>query len=406
MMPTARLSRFRRGIAALAALTLTAPALADTSCRGGESFARWLDGFKQEAAGQGIHRQVLALLDGVTLDPRVLKNDRGQPSLSQSFVQFADRLISADRLNRGRALLARHAGTFARTERDFGVPGPVIAAFWGLETDYGGYMGEYQALRSLTTLAYDCRRAAHFRAELLDALRIVARGDLRPEEMRGAWAGELGQVQFTPSNYLSYAVDYDGDGRRDLVGSVPDALASAAKLIRSLGWAPGEPWLEEVRITAATPLDQSARAVRHPRGFWARSGVSRGDGSPLPADRMPAALILPMGRSGPAFLAYRNFDIYWEWNQSSNYSLTAAYFATRLAGAPPLRRGQPGPMLSAAELKELQTRLNAAGFDAGTPDGRLGEATRNGVRAAQLRLGMPADGFPTPDLLQRLRAGL
>jgi lytic murein transglycosylase len=339
-------------------------------------------------------------------DPRVAKADKGQPSLSQSFLQFADRLISAERLKRGAALLKQHAPTFKRIEGEFGVPGPVIAAFWGLETDYGSFMGDYDSLRALATLAYDCRRSDLFRGELVDALRILDRGDLRAEDMRGAWAGELGQVQFTPSNYLKFAVDFDGDGRRNLVGSVPDALASAARFIRSLGWQPGEPWLEEVRVPANVPWDQSARAIRHPRQFWRDAGITRADGSPLPGDAIETALLLPLGRTGPAFLAYRNFDIYWEWNQSSNYSLTAAYLATRLAGAPPMHRGKVPAMLSSAELAEVQTRLATAGIDAGTADGRLGEATRNGVRAAQLRLGMAPDGFPTQEFLRRLRDGL
>ncbi|HEX9905889.1 MAG TPA: lytic murein transglycosylase, partial [Propylenella sp.] len=329
------------------ALSEANPALADTSCRGGQDFDNWLDGVREEAGRAGISSRALSALDGITLDARVLKQDRGQPSLSQSFLEFADRILSADGFRRGRSMLDRHAETLARIERDYGVPSAVIVAFWGLETDYGGFLGEFSSLRSLATLAYDCRRPDYFGAQLIDALRILDRGDLAPAEMRGAWAGELGQVQFTPSNYLRYAVDYDGDGRRNLVGSVPDALASTASYLRSLGWRPGGPWLEEVRVADAVPWQEAARAIRQPRSFWAAVGVSRADGSALPADSVPAALILPMGRLGPAFLAYENFGIYWEWNQSSNYSLAAAYFATRLAGAPQMNRGKAPAILSA-----------------------------------------------------------
>ena len=239
---------------------------------------------RQEAAGAGISERTLAALDGLTFDDRVLKQDRGQPTLSQSFLDFADRVVSADRLARGRALLKKHAETFARIERDFGVPGPVIAAFWGLETDYGAFTGDFSSLRSLATLAYDCRRPDHFRAELIDALQLLESGDLVPEEMTGAWAGELGQVQFTPSNYLKYAVDYDGDGRRDLVGSVPDALASTANYLKAIGWRANEPWLEEVRVGEGVPWQEAARANLKPRSFWAAAGVTRADGSALPAD--------------------------------------------------------------------------------------------------------------------------
>jgi lytic murein transglycosylase len=279
----------------------------------------------------------------------------------------------------------------------------VIVAFWGLETDYGAFMGDFSSLRSLATLAYDCRRSDLFREELIDALRIIDRGDLAPGQMRGAWAGELGQVQFTPSNYMEFAVDYDGDRRHDLVGSVRDALASTANYIRHLGWRRGEPWLEEVRVSDQVPWQESARAIKHPRSFWAAVGVTRADGSPLPADRTPTALLLPMGRLGPAFLAYANFGIYWEWNQSSNYSLAAAYFATRLGVAQRMNRGDAPAILSAGEMREMQERLNARGFDTGTPDGRLGEITRAAVKQAQLAFGLPADGYPTPELLELLR---
>jgi lytic murein transglycosylase len=378
-------------------------AQADTSCRGGQSFERWLAEFRREAAREGISERALAALDGVTYDQRVLKQDRGQPTLSQSFLEFAGRVASSDRLSRGRSLLKKHAETFARIERDYGVPGPVITAFWGLETDYGGYMGDFSSLRSLATLAYDCRRPDYFRHELIDALALLDSGDLEPDEMRGAWAGELGQVQFTPSNYRRFAVDYDGDGRRDLVGSVPDALASTANYLKSLGWRRGEPWLEEVRVSEGVPWAEAARAIRQPRSFWAAVGVTRADGSALRADRTPAALLLPMGRLGPAFLAYQNFGVYWEWNQSSNYSLAAAYFATRLAGAPPMARGDAPPILPPKEMREVQERLSALGYDAGEPDGRLGEITRAAVKKAQAKFGLPADGYPTRDLLKKLR---
>ena len=376
---------------------------ADTACRNGESFDAWLGKFRQEAAGKGLSRATLAMLDGLSVDQKVLDQDRAQPSLSQSFLDFADRVVSADRLARGRALLKKYADVFAKVERDTGVPGPVIVAFWGLETDYGAFRGNYSSLRSLATLAYDCRRPDLFRAELHDALKLIESGDLKPAEMKGAWAGELGQVQFKPSNYLTYAVDYDGDGRRDLVDSVPDALASTGNYLKALGWRASEPWLEEVRVADTVPWAEAARGIPKPRTFWAAAGVTRADGSALPADDTPAALLLPMGRLGPAFLGYANFAVYWEWNQSSNYTLAAAYFATRLAGAPRLNRGDAPPILALDEMRELQERLNAAGHEAGDADGRLGEITRAGVKRAQLKFSLPPDGYPTKELLEKLR---
>jgi lytic murein transglycosylase len=376
---------------------------ADASCRDGESFAGWLAAFRNEAASAGISARALAALDGVAVDERVLRQDRGQPSLAQSFLHFADRVVTAERLSRGRALLQQHAATLAKVEREFGVPGPVIVAFWALETDYGSFMGDFPLLSSLATLAYDCRRPEAFRAELMDALRILDRGDVRPSQLKGSWAGAFGHVQFTPSTYMKFAVDYDGDGRRDIIDSVPDALASAGKFIKSLGWRAGEPWLQEVRVADTVPWREAARGIFRKRGFWAAAGVSRADGSPLPADAVPAALILPMGRLGPSFLAYENFPVFWEWNNSSNYILSAAYLATRLAGAPRMERGNAPPILSTEEMRELQERLNAMGYNTGTPDGRLGEQTRAGVKQAQLNFGLPADGYPTRELLELLR---
>ncbi len=403
LTPDRRIRSIAKAALALALGLAVVPASADTSCRGGQSFENWLEQFRHEAGAAGLSPRALAALDGIAFDENVLRQDQSQPSLSQSFLEFVDRVVSADRLTRGRALLGEHSATLSGIEREFGVPGPVIVAFWGLETDYGAFTGGFSSLRSLVTLAYDCRRPDYFRAELVDALRIVESGDLAPEQLQGAWAGELGQVQFTPSNYLKYAVDYDNDGRRDLVGSVPDALASTANYLKALGWRAGEPWLEEVRVVDGMPWWKAARGLFEPRAFWAALGVTRADGSPLPADRAPSALMLPMGRLGPAFIAYENFGVYWEWNQSSNYSLAAAYFATRLAGEPRMNRGNAPAILSAAEMQEVQERLNAIGYEAGTPDGRLGELTRAGVKQAQLAFGLPADGYPTRELLQRLR---
>ncbi len=389
-------------VALAAALIGAAPARADTSCRN-ESFAAWLGGVKKEAAKAGISERTLAALNGLRRDERVLKVDRTQAGLSKSFLDYASGVVTGGRLKQGRAMLQKYSRTLARIEREYGVPAPVIVAFWGLETDFGGYMGNAPLLTSLATLAYDCRRPEAFRAELINALLLLERGDLTLAEMKGSWAGAVGQVQFTPTNYLKYAVDYDGDGRRDLVGSVPDALASSANYLRSIGWRANEPWLEEVQVSDAVPWREAARENLRPRNFWAAVGVTRRDGSALPADKLPAALLLPMGRLGPAFLGYSNFLIFWEWNQSSNYSLAAAYFATRLAGAPRLDAGKAPAILSSAEMREVQERLNALGHAAGEPDGRLGEITRSGVKAAQLAYGLPADGYPTKELLQLLR---
>ncbi len=394
----------RRGLAAamLFAAAGSGPATA-ASCQT-MSFERWLDGVRQEAAAQGLSPSTLAALNGLAFDPAVVRRDHGQGVFQQSFLQFSDRMAAAYRIQQGGAMLKRHADLFARIEKQYGVPGAVLASFWGLESDFGSNNGKYPILRAVATLAYDCRRPQFFRTQLIDALRIIERGDLRASEMIGDWAGELGPLQFTPSDYYKYAVDFDGDGRRDLIRSVPDLLASGANFLAGLGWKRGEPWLQEVRVSESVPWEQADLSIKHPRAQWARWGVTYADGRPLPADNLSAALLLPMGRYGPAFLAYSNFQAYLGWNASLVYSTTAAYLATRIAGAPPMRRGSPNiAVLSAVQILDMQRLLVQRGFSSAAPDGKFGLTTRAGVRAAQVKLGLPADSYPTAELIERLR---
>lgn len=399
----------KAALAAAFALALPGAALAQQSCgNSAAGFGPWLEGFKRQAIAQGVSPQAVeAGLRGITYDPDVVALDRRQGVFAQSFFQFSDRMVANYRIQQGRQHIQRNPALFERIERQFGVPGAVLVAFWGLETDFGANMGDKQTIRSVATLAWDCRRAEMFRTQLMAALRIIDRGDLTPQTMRGPWAGELGSFQFLPDHYLNFGVDYDGDGRVDLLRSAPDALASAANYIRSLGWKPGQPWLEEVRVPKNIPWEQADLSVRIPRSQWARMGVVRAGGGQLPADQLPAALLLPMGRNGPAFLAYPNFDVFTEWNNSLVYATSAAYLASRVAGAGAFNRGQGKdiPVLSMAQAKELQTLLNARGHHVGRIDGIVGAATRQAIKVEQMRLGMPADSYPTPELLASLRAG-
>ena len=369
------------------------------------SFERWLEGVRQEAVAQGISPSTIsAAQEWMTFDPAIVSRDHGQGVFQQSFLQFSDRMVSRDRLTQGPRLMQKYAGLFARIEQQYGVPAAVLVAFWGLESDFGSNNGKYPILRAVTTLAYDCRRPEFFRTQLFDALRIIERGDLRPTEMIGDWAGELGGMQMTPSDYYKYAVDFDGDGRRDAVHSVPDTMASAANFLAGLGWRRGEPWLQEVRVPGELPWEQADVSIKHPRSQWAHWGVTLPDGRPLPADNLPASLLLPMGRFGPAFLAYPNFQAFLGWNQAFVYATTAAYLATRLDGAPPIHRGTGNvATLSGSQVLELQQLLAQRGYLSGKVDGKLGLTTRAAVRQAQLKLGIPADSYPTPDLLNRLR---
>lgn len=394
-------------IAAVAAAALAAAvtgAGAQTCQNNPSAFPAWLDALRAEARAAGISPQAVALLNGVTFDQSIVNRDRAQGVFAQSFLEFSDRMVSSYRLETGARLLREHAALFARVEQDYGVPGPVIAAFWALETDFGANNGDFAIVPALATLAFDCRRPDEFRPQLLDALRLVDRGDLAPADLVGAWAGEMGQVQFRPTEYLATGVDYDGDGRVDLFRSVPDILASSANLLAHHGWRRGEPWLEEVTLTRALPWEEADAYTQHPRSDWAAWGVVRRDGSALPPDRVPTSLLLPMGRNGPAFLAYENFyRVYLEWNQSMVYTTTAAYLATRLAGAPRVSPGAGVTPLSIEAARELQTLLAGRGHDVGRIDGVIGAQTRAAVRAEQLRLGLPADGYPDQRLLSELR---
>jgi lytic murein transglycosylase len=398
--------RARIRLLTVAAVLLTAgPALA-ASCRNSESFERWLTAFREEAAANGISRSTIAsALDGMTYDPEIVRRDHGQGVFQQSFLQFSDRMAASYRIVDGKRLMHKYADLFARIEQKYGVPAPVLVSFWGLESDFGTNNGKFSVLRSVATLAYDCRRPDFFRPQLMDGLRIIDRGDLTADEMVGDWAGELGGMQITPSDYYRYAVDFDGDGRRDAVHSVPDTLASAANFLVGLGWKRGEPWLQEVRVPPDLPWEQADLSIQLPRSKWAALGVTLADGHPLPTDSMLASLLLLMGRNGPAFLAYPNFQAYLGWNSALVYATTAAYLATRLEGAPPVHRGNGRvPTLSPGQITELQRLLARHGFADGNADGKLGLATRAGVRKAQMKLGLPADSYPTADLIERLRA--
>jgi len=405
-----RLTAFT-GAVALAVLALgvaafSAPAQAvPANCRNTANFDRWLNQFKREAVAQGIKPQTVAEVSPYLIfDPAIVRRDRGQGVFQQSFLQFSDRMVAPYRIQGGGMLLKRYADLFARIEKRWGIPGPVLVAFWGLESDFGRTTGNYNTFTALATLAYDCRRPDFFRTQLFDALRIVERGDLTLDEMKaGDWAGEVGAMQFTASDYYKHAVDFDGDGKRDLVRSVPDTVASAANFLASFGWNRGEPWLQEVRVPANMPWQEADLTIQHPRSQWAAWGVTAARGA-LPADTMPASLLLPMGRLGPAFLAYNNFKAFLGWNSAFVYSTTVAYYATRLSGAPPVGRGNGQvTVLTTPQMTELQQLLARQGYEIGNIDGKLGSSTRQAVKKAQLKFGLPADSYPTLDLIERLK---
>jgi lytic murein transglycosylase len=391
--------------ATLIGTVLAEPALAAPACQNTGNYESWLKTFKKDAAAQGISQKVIAeATPSMTFDPAIIKRDHGQAVFNQTFIQFSDRMIGGPRIPNGLAKMKQHAKLFAEIEKKYGVPAPVLTAFWGLESDFGANFGNYKILSALATLAYDCRRPDFFRTQLFDALRIIERGDQRVDEMIGDWAGEFGGLQFTASDYLKNAVDFDGDGRRDLIKSVADTMASGANFLVSLGWQRGQPWLQEVRVPENLPWQEADNTITHPVSQWAAWGVKPAHGS-LAVGTLEASLILPMGRHGPAFLAYPNFKAFLGWNSAYVYSTTVAYFATRLNGAPALDRNGAANIvpLTSEQLMTLQRLLIKQGYEGvGDIDGKFGAGTRAATRKAQIKYGLPADSYPTVELIERL----
>jgi lytic murein transglycosylase len=390
-------------MAAVGLLAMTGMAAAQECGNGAKGFDKFMRGFAAEAQAAGIGDAGLSALDGLSYDPAIVKKDRAQSVFSQSFLEFQARMVSDYRIKQGAALLKKHKRVFDAVQEQYGVPGPVIIAFWALETDFGANMGDFATLPSLATLAWDCRRPEKFREQLMGALRLIDKGDIPLSDMVGAWAGEIGHTQFLPKEYDEIAVDFDGDGKRNLRRSIPDAMGSSGALLVKHGWQANQPWLQEVSVPSDLPWEEADIAITHPRSQWAKWGVK----GKFKADKVPASLHLPMGRKGPAFLAYGNFtNAYLLWNESLVYSTTAAYLATRIAGAPKLDAGN-GTVepLSYKQIIELQKILVGRGYDVGEVDGKLGKATRAAVKDVQIKMGLPADSYPDQEFLAALKSG-
>ncbi|MFZ2098938.1 MAG: lytic murein transglycosylase [Oricola sp.] len=389
--------RARIFMAGIALLATPASALAQASCGG--DFSAWRTAMVEEARAAGIGDAGLKAIASAQNDPAVLKRDRAQGVFALDFAAFSGRLISQNRLDVGRSKLKQFASTFDRMRSEYGVAPEVITAFWAFETDFGGFQGDFSTLNSIATLAHDCRRPDLFRPQLLSLARLIDLGTVTAN-VTGAWAGEIGQVQLLPDDYLTKGRDGDGDGLIDLKGSSPDALMSGANFLHSLGWRANEPWMIEVKVPADMDWYDAGLNKTLSVAEWEARGVT-GRNGPLPANDA-ASLLLPMGRKGPAFLAYPNFSVFLEWNQSLTYIMTVGYFANRLSGEPRFDPGNPEPGLDQAQMKVLQQKLAAKGYDVGKIDGILGAGTRDAVRNEQKKLGLPADAWPTSALLNAL----
>lgn len=385
----------RRIVLGSALAALATPARADPA------FERLLHDVGEEAASAGISRPTIeAAFAGLSPDAAVLAASRRQAEFSRPIGAYVEGAASPGRVGKGRALASRWAVPLATAEARFGVPAGIVLSLWGMESDFGAATGGFGTIRALATLAAAEPRRDLFRSELVAALRILDTGEIEARALLGSWAGAMGQVQFTPSSYLAFAVDADGDGRRDIWGSVPDVLASMANFMAGHGWEPARPWGTEVLLPAGTDLS----VHRRPVSDWAALGVTRPGGGALSgADE--AQLFLPAGLAGPAFLLGANFEAIRAYNTSDAYALAVGRLADRISGAAaPARAWPTGPVLTQGERQEVHRRLAALGFYAGTPDGKFGALTRDAVRRFQLAHRLVPDGYADAAVLKALRA--
>ncbi len=348
---------------------------------------------------------VESVLGNVRESERVLELDRSQPEFTSTFAGYYPLRVNDQRVRRGRELLQQHEQLLITIQRNTGVPPHYLLAFWGLETNFGGYLGDHSVPDALATLACDSRRSDYFTGELMNALRVIERGDVAAADMTGSWAGAMGNMQFMPSNYLKHAVDADGDGKRDLWGSTADALASAGHFLKALGWQAGLRWGREVRLPQN--FDLALLGERKSIAFWAERGVRNTAGDLLPSlEEEEATLLMPAGHAGPAFITYANFDVIMGWNRSEFYAITVGRLADRISGGGRLARAIPeGPKRwPLEEIAELQSQLDALGYDPGKADGRFGPATRAALARFQGDAGLPQDGYPDEATRKALRA--
>ncbi|KAF0867034.1 lytic murein transglycosylase [Pseudomonas sp. LD120] len=396
--------------APLAAPATVAPLVVDNlNIQPTQTFDEWLSAFRTEALNAGIHAEVFdRAFAGVTPDMGVIKADRSQPEFTRPVWEYLNGALSPVRVRKGKALLAQYDDILQRIEQRYGVDRQVLVAVWGMESNFGDFQGNKSVIRSLATLAYEGRRPAFANSQLIAALQIIQHGDIQPEKMLGSWAGAMGQTQFIPTTYNTHAVDFDGDGRRDIWNNPGDALASTAHYLQSSGWQKGQPWGLEVQLNSGFDYALADASTRKTVAEWMHLGMTPANGKRLPygSEQLSASLLLPAGYRGPAFLILDNFRAVLKYNNSSSYALAVNLLSERFSGAGVISGSWPTDdlPLSRSERIELQTLLSAHNYDAGTPDGIIGANTRKAIRSAQQALGWPADGYPTHKLLDSLRS--
>ena len=370
-----------------------------------QGFARWVATLRDGARAAGIDEATLRdALDDVHYLPRVIELDRAQPEFTRTVWDYLDSAVTPQRIALGRQKLLQLRGETDAAAARYGVPPSIVVAIWGIESNYGGNYGDIPTIDALATLGFEGRREDWARGQLLAALRILQNGDIDRAHMIGSWAGAMGQTQFLPSVFLAHAVDADGDGRRDIWGSMADVVASTANFLARSGWRTDQPWGVEVQLPPGFDHGRADAQVRLPTAQWAAEGVRTMDGAPLP-EFTDGAILLPASARGPAFLVGPNFRAILRYNNSTSYALAVAMLAQRIDDGPRVQTPWPRdlPALTRSQLLALQTALNQRGFASGTPDGVMGPATRDGLRRYQRSIGLPADGYPTLDLLRRLQ---
>ena len=370
-----------------------------------EGFYSWLEELRQEARTEGISESTLhEALDNLAPIPRVIELDRRQPEFTQTFWRYLDSRVTEKRIERGRTLLKKHEELFDTIERRYGVQPRFLVAFWGLETNFGDYLGSFSVIGSLATLAHDPRRSDFFRSELLAALSIIEDGHISAANMLGSWAGAMGQPQFMPSTFVRYAVDGNSDGRQDIWYTLPDVFASAANFLSESGWQGDKTWGREVKIPSDFNLELTGKKVKKTLAAWQNLGVRKITGQDLPKVDIEASLILPAGHAGPAFLVYNNFHTILRWNRSDFYAIAVGYLADQIIGRRPLLSFRPASEqpLSRNQAEKIQELLIARGYDPGGIDGVIGSQTRLAIKEFQRTAKLPADGHPSAELLEIL----
>lgn len=389
----------------LAGMLAAGPLAAQPDETAAPDFAACVAGLQDRARVAGISDEVVTgVLGNVERVERVIELDRKQPEFTQSFADYYNRRVTAERVEQGRELLARHRTLLDRVQRESGVPAHYLVSFWGLETNFGAYFGKMPVPDSLATLACDPRRSGFFADELIAALKIIDAGDIAADDMLGSWAGAMGHVQFLPSVFLRHARDGDGDGKRDLWGSVPDAMASAGNFLSHLGWQRGLRWGREIRLPDDFDYGLSGRGNSQPLSAWVDIGVTDVWGRALPRLPLPASVLVPAGHTGPAFIVYDNFDVIMRWNRSEFYALAVGRLADRIAGAGALSRSPAtGDPVTREQVRQLQADLQQLGYEPGEPDGIFGPATRAALGNFQKSLGLIADGHLDAGIMAEVR---